>query len=263
MKGAALATIMWLAAVAASGECVPVPPAEGWTLGNRRLAWRDEFSGKQLDHTKWNIAFGDGGWGNRELQTYTDQPVNLQLERGKLVLTAVRDGEERYTSARLDTSGKFTFQYGRVEARIKLPSGRGLWPAFWLMSVDKRGPDDDRPCAEVDIMESIGSEPGKIHSTLHTPKEKIATEFSLPGGMRLADKFHEFAVEWDPHEARFYVDRKLFRRVLRGELSPWVFDRQFILVVNLAVGGEWPGPPDAKTKFPQSMQIDWIRVWQK
>ena len=265
--------LLFVAAVATSlavvpanaAPCAETQPLENAAHGRLRLVWADEFSGKAVDSLKWNFDREAGGWGNHELQSYTDLKENVRVRKGKLLITARSDssGSPQFTSARLNTRGKFQFMYGRIEARIKLPIGRGLWPAFWMMSADTRSPEDGRPCAEIDIMESIGSEPKVSHFTLHVPDNKITADYVLLGRQRFSDGFHVFGFEWDADEARFLVDGKVYKRVRRTELSPWLFDREFFIVLNVAVGGDWPGSPDATTRFPQTMQVDWVRVWQR
>jgi beta-glucanase (GH16 family) len=244
-------------------------PVAAPTQGEWRLAWNDEFNGKSLDATKWGFDLGGRGWGNNELQTYTARPENARIRRGKLLITARREpftGSDAlakdFTSARINTQDKFHVRYGRIEARIKLPAGKGLWPAFWLISVDKRDAEH-RPCGEIDIMEFIGSDSQTVYGTLHVPDNKVAIDFRLPKGKPFSKGFHVFGVDWDPNSIRFYVDHKLSRVVMREELTPWMFDRDFYIVLNLAAGGDWPGPPDKSTKFPQDLQVDWVRVWAK
>ncbi|MGH9601841.1 MAG: glycoside hydrolase family 16 protein [Terriglobales bacterium] len=243
------------------------------------MVWSDEFdgpSGSSVDPGKWSFETGGHGWGNNELQSYTDQTRNARLEKGKLVITAHRedhsgaDGIARnYTSARLHTRGKFSQQYGRFEARIRLPRGQGIWPAFWMLGSDL--PQAGWPAAgEIDIVENIGSEPSVIHGTLHGPgysgDKGVSSSSALPKGKKFSDKFHVFAVEWEPGRIRFFVDRRLYRTVTPADLPPntaWVFDHPFYLILNVAVGGNWPGSPNSATAFPQTMQVDYVRVYRR
>lgn len=250
------------------------PPEQKWDL-----VWSDEFArpnGSGLDPTKWIIEVGGGGWGNHELEYYTDRLQNAYIEDGRLVIRAQRekykgnDGVPRdYTSARLKTKGKFSQTYGRFEAGLKIPYGQGLWPAFWMM-----GDDIDRvdwpACGEIDIMENVGKEPSIVHGTIHGPgysgSAGIGTSYTLPPGKRFADDFHVFAVEWEPDAIRFYVDSDLYATRTRADLPrgrKWVFDHPFFLLMNVAVGGDWPGSPDASTVFPQTMRVDYVRVYQR
>jgi beta-glucanase (GH16 family) len=244
-----------------------------------QLAWSDEFSGPNgsgVDLSKWIFDVGGKGWGNQELEYYTNRPQNAYIQDGNLVIQARRenytgtDGVSRnYTSARLETAGKFSQTYGRFEARIKIPSGQGLWPAFWMLGddIEKSGWPD---CGEIDIMENIGKEPSTVHGSIHGPgfsgADGIEARYTLPGGRRLADDFHVFAVEWEPNAIRFYLDDELYVTRTRSDLRPgwkWVFDHPFFLLLNVAVGGDWPGSPDATTVFPQQMLVDYVRVYQR
>jgi beta-glucanase (GH16 family) len=242
------------------------------------LAWSDEFNGANgsgVDATKWTLEVGGDGWGNQELEYYTNRPQNSHVQDGNLVIQAQgekykgSDGVTRnYTSARLKTAGKFSQAYGRFEARIRIPYGQGLWPAFWML-----GDDIDRAgwpgCGEIDIMENIGKEPSTVHGSIHGPGyvgHTIEAHYALPDKKRFADDFHIFAVEWEPREIRFYVDSNLYATRAQAELRPgqrWVFDHPFFLLLNVAVGGDWPGNPDASTTFPQTMLVDYIRVYRR
>jgi beta-glucanase (GH16 family) len=255
----------------------PLPPPlhPGWTL-----VWSDDFSGPDWsspDPKKWTYDIGGNGWGNRELEYYTKRPENAHIEKENLVITARResftgaDGVTRdYTSARLKTIGLFVQSYGRFEARIKIPEGQGMWPAFWLLGQDI--PSVGWPkCGEIDIMENIGKEPATVHGSLHGPSTTGATSdttsiFSLPAGQNFADDFHLYAVEWEPDVVRFYVDADLYATFRSSDWpagGKWVFDHPFFIILNLGVGGDWPGVPDASTKFPQTMLIDYVRVYTK
>jgi beta-glucanase (GH16 family) len=245
----------------------------GWTL-----VWSDEFDGREktVDVSKWVIETGGGGFGNEELEYYTARPQNVQIRKGKLVITALKekytgpDGVTReYTSARMKTLGKFSRAYGRFEARIKIPRGQGLWPAFWMMGddIDKVGWPDD---GEIDIMENIGKEPSTVHGTIHGPgysgADGIGDAYSLPRNRRFADGFHLFAVEWEPEVIRFYTDGHLYATRTPRDLpagKKWVFNHPFFIILNVAVGGNWPGNPDASTVFPQTMLVDFVRVYRR
>jgi len=247
-------------------QAAPAGPA-GW-----KLLWHDEFDGSTLDATKWSFVAGGNGFGNGELEYYTARQKNVHLENGMLVIQAVKesytgaDGVQRgYTSGRIHTQGKFSQCYGRFEARIKIPAGQGIWPAFWMMG-DTSANWPDR--GEIDIMENIGKEPGTVHGTIHGPgysgSKGIGSPFTLPAGRRFSDDFHIYAVEWEPNSIRWYVDDNLYKTATPGDLPPgthWVYDHPFYLLLNLAVGGNWPGKPDDTTAFPQSMYIDYVRVY--
>ena len=242
------------------------------------LTWSDEFNGANgslPDAAKWEIQNGGGGWGNRELQYYTSRNRNVRVEDGKLVLEALRekfvgaDGvETSYTSGRIQTKGKFSQQYGRFEARIKVPYGRGIWPAFWLLG-DDYSTAGWPTCGEIDIMENVGSEPAIIHSTLHGPGysagDALTSSFTLPKG-RVSGRFHVFAAEWEPDEIRFYVDNHLYATRTPSDLPSgkrWVYDHPFFVIFDLAVGGSLPSNPDASTVFPQKMLVDYVRVYAR
>ena len=244
-----------------------------WTL-----TWSDEFnarSGSPVDSQKWTAEIGGNGWGNNELEYYTANPSNARQEHGALVIEAIRqpftgrDGVKKdYTSGRLKTQQKFSQAYGRFEARIKMPRGKGIWPAFWLLGDNIESahwPD----CGEIDIVENIGIEPSTIHGTIHGPgyygAHGIGSPFTLRNHERFSDNFHLFAVEWAPREIRFYVDDHLYATRTPADLPPgakWVFDHPFFIILNVAVGGNWPGSPDRTTKFPQKLLVEYVRVYR-
>jgi len=253
----------------------PTPPGQApWTL-----AWSDEFNapnGSAPDPSKWTYDIGGGGWGNNELETYTSRTQNAYLQGGVLIIQALKetytgpDGITRnYTSARLKTQGLFQQAYGRFEARIKIPYGQGLWPAFWLLGANV-GQVGWPQCGEIDIFENIGREPSTIHGSIHGPGypggASITSAFILPGGQRFADDFHVFAVEWEPNVVRFYVDSALYKTATPADLPPgaaWVFDHPFFVILNVAVGGTWPGDPTSASRFPQTMKVDYVRVFRR
>jgi beta-glucanase (GH16 family) len=259
------------------GGTIHEPPlTKGFTL-----VWSDEFNGpdgSSPDPSKWtyDTSIGNNGWGNYELETYTNRPKNVQIRGGNLVVTALRedyadpsDGVTRnYTSARLKTQGFFTQAYGRFEARIKIPAGQGMWPAFWMLgnNISSVGWPE---CGEIDIMENIGKEPGTVHGSLHGPSTftsagDATAPFSLPMGQKFASDFHLYAVEWAPGTVRFYVDASLYATFNQSQWpsgATWVFDHPFFLILNVAVGGDWPGAPDNTTVFPQQMLVDYVRVY--
>lgn len=242
------------------------------------LVWSDEFEGAAgvgPDQTKWNFDIGGNGWGNNELQSYTSRTQNAFLDgEGNLVIRAINERfvgpdlrARSYTSARLLTKGKFTIKFGRIEARLKVPFGQGIWPAFWML-----GNDIDSvswpTCGEIDIMENIGREPSIAHSTLHGPgysgASPLTASYTLPAGQRYTDDFHVFAAEWKADEIRFFMDGNLYHTRKPSDLPAgrkWVYDHPFFLIMNVAVGGNWPGSPDATTTFPQQMLVDYVRVY--
>jgi beta-glucanase (GH16 family) len=247
-----------------------------WTL-----VWSDEFNGTAgtaVDATKWVFDTGGSGWGNNELQYYTSSTKNASMDgAGNLVITAIKEqlgpkyrcpnGKCQYTSARIKTQGKFTRAYGRFEARIKIPYGQGIWPAFWMLGENITSAGWPT-CGEIDVMENIGREPSIVHGTIHGPGYSgaagIGAAHTLASGA-FSDAFHVFAVEWSPNVIKWYVDGTLYQTRTPSDLpagSPWVFDHPFFIILNVAVGGYWPGNPDATTVFPQKMYVDYVRVYQ-
>ena len=215
-----------------------------------------------MDGSEWTYDTGPN-WYNNELQDYTSGNTNASLDgSGNLVIEARKEAREgrQYTSARLKTEGKKTFTYGRVESRMKVPSGQGMWPAFWML-----GGNSWPTTGEIDIVENLGKEPSIAHGTMHGPGYSGAAgptaSFTLPGGAKFPDDFHIFAIEWETNVIRWYVDDKLYSTKTPADTNgnTWVFDHGFFIILNLAVGGDWPGNPDATTVFPQKMVIDYVR----
>jgi beta-glucanase (GH16 family) len=232
--------------------------------------WNDEFDGpanSPPDPAKWTYDLGNNsGWGNHELETYTDQLRNAHLDGLGHLIIRVEQAGTGFASARLKTEGLFAAQYGRIEARIKLPSGQGIWPAFWMLGTSIKAAGWPQ-CGEIDIMENVGREPSVNHGSVHGPgysgAHAITGTYSLPGSARFADDFHIFAMEWAPRTITFSVDGAVYQTVTAASLpaaAPWVFDNRFFLLLNVAVGGDLPGAPDASTTFPQEMTIDYVRV---
>lgn len=241
------------------------------------LTWSDEFNGPNgsaPDPAKWHVIRSGSGNGNDESQYYTARSVNVHQQDGNLVITARkerykgREGVRQYTSARLETLGLFAQKYGRMEARIKLPGGQGIWPAFWMMGANVKKIQWPA-CGEIDIMEQVGFEPSTVHGTLHavgySGPMALGSEYTLPDHRRFSDDFHRFAVEWEPGEIRFYVDDVLFATRNQRDIpanGKWPFDHPFFLLLNVAVGGHWPGEPDKTTVFPATMLVDYVRVYR-
>lgn len=268
---AVLSTAMSSCGSSPSPTSPPPPPAYV-------LTWSDEFSaanGSLPDSAKWVMETGGGGWGNNELETYTNRTQNAHVQDGNLVITANKetftgtDGITRqYTSARIKTQGLFDQKYGRFEARIKIPQGQGMWPAFWMLG-NNIGTDGWPTCGEIDIMENIGKEPDKVHGSMHGPGYSggsgLTGTYTIPSG-KFADDYHIFAVEWETSAVRFYVDGNLYETHTPADLpsgKTWVFDHPFFILLNVAVGGDWPGAPDNTTVFPQNMLVDYVRVYTK
>lgn len=245
-------------------EPTPVGYREGWTL-----VWSDEFDGSAINPDYWTHEIGGHGWGNGESQYYTDSADNSFIEDGHLVIQALEQnvGGKLFTSARLITKDKVTAHFGRIEARIQIPRGQGLWPAFWMLGEtfpEVRWPQS----GEIDIMENIGSEPHIVHGTVHGPGysggDGVGASYRLPINEAFADNFHDFAIEWEPGEIRWYVDDVLYHTLNPNDVpGEWVYDQPFFLLLNVAVGGQWPGYPDQNTTFPQRMVVDYVRIYER
>ncbi|MBT2503849.1 family 16 glycosylhydrolase [Curtobacterium sp. ISL-83] len=231
----------------------------------------DEFdgpAGSAPNSGIWRFDTGAGGWGNGELETYTDSRRNSALDgASNLVITARREADGSYTSARLKSEGTFTAQYGSIQARIKIPRGQGIWPAFWMLGADI-GQVGWPACGEIDVMENVGFEPAVVHGTVHGPgysgAQGLSSPYTNPGGAPFADAFHVFGVDWRPGSISWTVDGVAYKTVTPADTNgnPWVFDQPFFVILDVAVGGNWPGSPDASTRFPQQMLVDWVRVYQ-
>ncbi|HZR39231.1 MAG TPA: glycoside hydrolase family 16 protein [Ktedonobacteraceae bacterium] len=240
---------------------------------SRRLVWSDEFdgaSGTPPDSSKWSPRVGGGGWGNKQLDYDTDNQNVYQDGQGNLVIEARKGnptglqcwyGACQYTSAQISTKGHFSFTYGLLEARMKIPRGHGLWTAFWLLgnNCDSVGWPT---CGEVDIMENIGDEPAIAHATIHGPGY-FDGAYHLNSGA-LADDFHSYAVQWDPQHLYFLIDGKNYYTLDKATLKnqgDWVYDHPFSIILNVAVGGTWPGNPASTTIFPQKLYVSYIRLY--
>jgi beta-glucanase (GH16 family) len=245
------------------------PQDKNWKFETTPI-WSDEFdySGKPLS-TKWGYDLGGTGWGNNELQLYTDKIENAKVENGRLIITAIKEtvGSNQYTSARLVSKGKGDFLYGRVEVRAKLPSGRGTWPAIWMLPTDWAY--GNWPASgEIDIMEHVGYDPNKVHFSVHTKSynHNIGTQKSESRMINTAmTAFHDYRVDWTPYAVRGYFDDQLvFTFVNEGKgFASWPFDKRFHILLNLAVGGNWGGAQGIdETVFPAIFEIDYVRVYK-
>lgn len=229
------------------------------------LVWSDEFNGSSLDKSNWKaeIGTGSGGWGNNELQYYTDRPENVQVTGGNLVITARKEayGGMNYTSARIKTQGLRSFTYGKIEARIKLPSGQGLWPAFWMLgtNIDSVGWPKS---GETDIMERVNNNP-YVNGTVHWDANGQADYGQVSGNLDFS-QYHVYSVEWDSKYIKWFVDGQQYNAfyIENGTGNTEEFQRPFFLLLNLAVGGNWPGSPNNSTQFPAQMLVDYVRVYQ-
>jgi beta-glucanase (GH16 family) len=243
---------------------------------NGKLVWIDEFDGKSLDYSKWEIEINAFGGGNQELQIYTDRADNVRVENGLLVIQAHRQrtgiaGTERdFSSGRIRSKRRGDWKYGRFEARMKLPAGQGLWPAFWMLPSDEKY-GTWASSGEVDIMEFKGQEVDTLWGTLHHggswPRNKHTGLTKKFDGLDFTKDFHVFGVEWEPGEFRWSLDGKIWQVQKEWGTEngsfPQPFDQPFHIVLNLAVGGEFVGPVAGDTEFPAQMLVDWVKVYQK
>ncbi|MDE2996928.1 MAG: glycoside hydrolase family 16 protein [Bacteroidota bacterium] len=249
------------------GNTIPTP--EGWTL-----VWNDEFDGTSIATNKWTHDVNANGGGNNELQYYTKRDLNSRVENGILILEAHDEtftgpeGTRQYTSAKILSRGKGDWAYGRFDIRAKLPTGQGIWPAIWMMPShsDYGG---WAASGEIDIMEIIGSAPDRLHGTIHFggswPRNVSAGAHTDLPTRSLHEDFHVYTIEWKEGEIRWFIDGVQYGRQTEwytlGHAYPAPFDKPFYLIMNVAVGGNWPGSPDASTAFPQRMEVDYVRVY--
>ena len=249
-----------------------------WDSREWDLIWSDEFDAEAntpIDDASWTCEVGGWGWGNNEFQYYTTSLENVAHDgEGNLAIHALEQSPEdgdcwygtcEYTSARCITLDKVEFTYGRVEARIRLPYGQGVWPAFWMLGANF--PEVDWPASgEIDIVENVGHERQTVHGTIHGPgysgSSGVGNSYSI--NENFSDDYHIFAIDWDPYVIRWYVDGELYGTASIDNIgnSKWVYDQDFFLITNIAVGGNWPGSPDETSEFPQTMLIDYVRVYQ-
>ncbi|ADO56477.1 beta-glucanase [Paenibacillus polymyxa M1] len=232
---------------------------------NSNLVWSDEFNGTSLNRSNWTpeIGTGSGGWGNNELQYYTNRAQNLQVTGGNLVITAQKEayGGMNYTSARIKTQDLKKFTYGKVEARIKLPSGQGIWPAFWMLGSNISSVGWPK-CGEIDIMERVNNNPS-VNGTVHWDAGGHA-DFGRVSGNLDFSQYHVYSIEWDSKYIRWFVDGQQFNEfyIENGTGNTEEFQQPFFILLNLAVGGNWPGAPNNSTQFPSQMLVDYVRVYQ-
>lgn len=265
-KSFCLLMVLSIVAIAMSScekQAIQTLPERNWTL-----VWSDEFEGPlgaAPDASKWSFDLGGGGWGNNELQVYTNNANNVKLDgSGKLMITAIGNGSA-FSSGRIKTKGKFEQAYGRFEARIKTPTGPGIWPAFWMLGANI----DTKPwpqCGEIDIMEQKGQQSSVTFGTVHGPGysggNAITKAYGLMNG-RFDLDYHIYAVEWKENQIDFFVDDYLYQRVTNESVKgEWVYNQPFFLLLNVAVGGNFVGFPTTGTPFPQTMYVDYVKVYQ-
>ncbi len=233
----------------------------------RVLVWSDEFQEDQINSTNWTYDLGGGGWGNQELQTYTASSENSFISEGKLVIMA-REAGGSYTSARLKSIGLQEFQFGRIDIRAKLPVDQGIWPAVWMLGANF--PSVGWPaCGEIDIVELVGSNPRRVHGTIHFGNDPGQHQYtgqgvSIPFPNTFADEFHVFSIEWEENAIRWLLDDEEYFSITPSNMNGqnYPFNQEFFFIMNIAVGGEWPGPPTENTTFPEFMAVDYVRVFQ-
>ncbi|MET9498802.1 lectin [Streptomyces sp. NPDC006552] len=266
-----------LSATLIASAATGVARAEPSNAAAAAVTFSDTFdgaAGSAVNSSRWTLETGDNV-NNHERQYYTSGTNNAALDgQGHLVITAKKEnpanyqcwyGTCQYTSARLNTSGKFSAQYGHVEARMKIPRGQGMWPAFWMLGTDI-GSVGWPNSGEIDVMENVGFEPSTVHGTLHGPgysgSAGVGAGYSLPGGQAFADAFHTFAVDWAPNSVKWSVDGTVYQTRTPADVSgkTWAFNKPFFLILNLAVGGYWPGDPDGSTAFPAQLVVDSVSV---
>ena len=251
----------------------PVQNKDNENLKDWTLVWQDEFNGVHLNEAKWNYETGGNGWGNNELEYYANRLENVFVQDGNLIIEARKETYENrsYTSARITTKNKGDWLYGKIEVRAKLPKGKGLWPAIWMLPTDWEY-GGWAASGEIDIMELVGDLPQNIYGSLHFGGEAPAntyksSSYSLKNGRDFSQDFHRFTIEWDTTAIRWFVDDSLYESQSSWYSTaapfPAPFDRRFHLLLNVAVGGNWPGSPDAKTVFPQRMYVDYVRIYKK
>lgn len=262
-------------AVAASADDAAVadsaPPPDA-SLPGRTLVWSDEFegaAGQPPDATRWSFDVGGDGWGNQQLEYTTARPQNVALDgAGHLAITARAEAYQgkSFTSGRINSLSHFTHAFGRFEARMRLPAGQGMWPAFWLLGNNQ--PAVGWPgCGEIDIIENRGQEPNTVHGTVHGPGYSGGngiTQMRTVPGAPLSAGFHIYAIEWQANRVEFFVDGTSYFVLTPQQLpanTQWVFDHPFGVILDLAVGGTFVGAPDGSTVFPQTLLVDYVRVW--
>ncbi len=269
-----LSTLLLLLFVISCSETTDIGSENGTDL-EYELVWSDEFDGSELDTDKWSYQLGTGaqfgltGWGNNELQFYTDREDNVHVEDGMLHIVAKPESfrNMNYTSGRIRTINKGDWKFGKFEFRAKMPEGQGIWPAIWMLPTDEVYGGWPKS-GEIDIMELLGHEPSTIHGTVHFgpdwPNNQQRTRrFTLDEG-KFSDDFHIFEIEWLEDEINWFVNGDKYYTITPETLGNqnYPFNEEFHLILNVAVGGNWPGNPDSTTEFPQSMIVDYVRVYQ-
>jgi beta-glucanase (GH16 family) len=275
-KNATLALSEVICTIRNDDTYIPTSSNDGYTTPDNysgyTLAWADEFNGTQIDPANWGYDIGGGGWGNDEWQFYTAESRNAYVKNGRLIIEALKEKYQNrdYTSARLITKGKREFTFGRVDIRAKLPKGQGIWPALWMLgsNIDQIGWP---ACGEIDIMELLGHQPDKTYGTIHWGKQGAGVSQTAQGSLQLtngktfADEFNVFSLDWEKDKLSILVNDKVIFSTTAAKLGAanYLYNSPYFFIMNIAVGGRWPGYPDATTVFPQRMEVDYIRVFQK
>ena len=257
----------------ANDEGIEGDPTDGYITPleyeGMELFWQEEFAGNNINPNFFTHEFGDHGWGNNELQNYGDNPANSSIQDGNLVICARKESDGSYTSARIVTKDKVEFTFGRVDIRAKVPGTQGIWPALWML-----GADIDEvgwpACGEVDIMELVGHDHNTIHGTAHMGNQGQGFSIfkgdsaSIGSDETFLDEFHVFSIIWEQNSIKWLLDDEEFFSLTPSDVAPelWRFNHDFFFIFNVAVGGNWPGYPDATTVTPAKMTIDYIRVFQ-
>ena len=262
--------MMCLVSFLPKGECKKHTHNEA----NYKLTWSDEFSADTIDMTKWKFDLGDGcpavcGWGNDELEWYTDRSENAFIHEGILMIEARKEsmGGKEFTSSRMKTQGKFSFKYGRIDVRAYLPSGKGIWPAIWMLGENITSVGWPA-CGEIDIMEYLGHDTHTVYGTGHWGKDLVSHRMKgdtlTIEGPGFHESWHVFSVDWDEDSITWLVDDlPYFTLPIESTWDHQPFKKPFFILLNVAVGGNWPGNPDESTTFPQLMKIDYVRVFSK
>ncbi|MBK9290111.1 MAG: family 16 glycosylhydrolase [Bacteroidetes bacterium] len=244
-------------------DMAPDGPVTPMSYPQMYLSWSDEFDGSAINQDNWSYNTGGGGWGNNELQIYTNSSQNSNVQDGKLHITATKL-YSTYYSARLITQGKREFRYGRIDIRAKMPIGQGIWPALWMLGANINTVGWPR-CGEIDIMEYLGHEPKRVHGSIHyfdAGHKSRTKSYLLSTNENFNDKFHVFSIVWQENAIRWYVDYQLYHEIKDTDIRFESFRLPHFFIFNVAVGGNWPGNPDATTVFPQTMIVDYVRVFQ-
>ena len=238
----------------------------GLLKSDYELIWSENFSSQKLDTSNWSIEIREPGWVNNELQAYTDKEDNICIKNNNLIIRGIKEnyGKAKYTSGRLNTSGKHSWKYGRFEIRAKIPKQKGVWPAIWLLS-ETIFSEGWPKCGEIDIMEHINNE-DIIYGTIHSEEYNHMTETQIGAKTTIKNldtEFHTFGLEWNSESLIWFIDDKVYHRVDKKNYftKEWPFDNSYFLIINQAIGGFWPGNPDENYKIAEYI-IDWIKIYQ-